>query len=534
MKKKNRLICLGLISFLLASCTFVPSSSSSSALEYVRLQGAEAYKIDNGYRFQVVAPAILSNVGTLHACDKDGKKLNGDGLVIDPFHTQVYMAYYVNSSMSYSDSKDIDKLRDKTFEKEFQEEMDYDHVYFDRHYYYLDDKTGKVINNLKTLNESYGKEGFIYNSKFYNALKKGLAFSLASKEKFSLGVGGLSTLWDYYIQVAQDNISQSPSGDQEKARYQELSYQNKKVIFEDPDPAYLDYMRNLTPTNDELGKALVFNDKTHEITFNAIPRIDAYVKEHEKIGRTLGKMFVAAGSSIAAQDEVNSFLHPSLTLGGYGKGEATELFRSSHQEHAYFISGGTSSIVAYGNKPDGNRWEFTIGNPLYFEEQMAGVYADSSYSQADYAFGINGDLTLSTSGYYQNYFYVEDQDNSGKYIRRDHIVDSDRNSPSFGYSISYFGATSAITEDAGYGDMYTTTMMNCRDFNELKEVLESLRSVTGTIPQYFCQVVNEDGKSLSLYVPKKSEGSFFTCHDAYPDDERFRKPGVTSLKTIPE
>jgi thiamine biosynthesis lipoprotein ApbE len=512
---KKQLFRLSFLSlFLFASCS---GSSSSAARNLFFLSDATVRKCEGGYRIDVSAPEISAGYGTIHLCDASGRSLSSPSIV-PLFGTSIDLSYFVRTDSVLGTNEEADAIRNKDFEEEFRDNFRYTHALFDRHYYYKDDTNGEMIHNLKSLNDSYGKgTDVVYDARLYDALKKSLDFSLASNGKFDIGVGALSLLWDYWITESIDY-----SGDDSvREKYYDVSQNQKRVIFEDPKEEYVAYAANMTPSAEELKEALVFNDETHSIRFDAIPRIDEYAEEHKATGVELGKI---TGSI----NHGETFLRPSLTFGGFGKGEATELFRRKYPEADYFINSGASSIVCNGEKPDSSAWEFTLASPLYAEESRAGIY-ENDYSSADYVLKHAGSFSFSTSGYYNQYFYTLDE-NGNRKDRRTHIVDADPSSSVYGYSHQYFASTSVLVQDSGYGDMYTTALYNCDSLDETKTLLSSLKELTGEDPVCFFQVVDAENSAITLYADASIAGDFSLCTEEYP--KQFTKPSVTTLKSF--
>lgn len=511
---KKQAVRLSLVAVCLLSSCSSPSSESTRNLFF--LSDATVRKCEGGYRIDVGAPEIMKGYGSIHVCSADGKE-DTSSSIVPLFGTDIQLSYYVKTGAVLTDNEEADSIRNKDLEQDFRDNFRYTHALFDRHYYYLDDSTGKMINNLKVLNDSYGKgTDIVYDERLYDALKKSLAFSLASEGKFDIGVGALSLLWDYQISESIDY-----SDDSVREQFYEVSQNQKRVVFADPKEEYVEYAANMTPTAKELSDALVFNDETHSVRFDSIERIDNYAKEHKETGVALGKLTGSVNRN-------ETFLRPSLTFGGFGKGEATELFRRKYKDADYFINSGSSSIVCNGQKPDSTPWEFTLASPLYAEESRAGIY-DNDYSSADYVLKRSGSFSFSTSGYYNQYFYTLDADGNLK-DRRTHILDADPSSSSYGYSHQFFASTSALLTDSGYGDMYTTALYNCSSPEEAEELLSSLKGLTGEDPVCFYQVVDTASSSITLYADKTIAGDFSLCTEEYP--KQFTKPSVTTLKSF--
>ena len=104
----------------------------------------------------------------------------------------------------------------------------------------------------------------------------------------------------------------------------------------------------------------------------------------------------------------------SLDLGAAGKGigcdAVLEYLETQKDVTAALINLGGSSVMTYGNKPDGSSWNVAVTDPrAENDDEYLGVVA------------LNGTEFLSTSGDYEKYF-IEDG------VRYHHIMD-----PSTGY-----------------------------------------------------------------------------------------------------
>lgn len=103
----------------------------------------------------------------------------------------------------------------------------------------------------------------------------------------------------------------------------------------------------------------------------------------------------------------------SLNLGAEGKGigcdAVMEYLRETLEVEALMLNLGGSSVMAYGEKPDGSPWQIALTDPRDTEGDYLGVVT------------LQADEFLSTSGDYEKYF-IEDG------VRYHHILD-----PATGY-----------------------------------------------------------------------------------------------------
>ena len=120
----------------------------------------------------------------------------------------------------------------------------------------------------------------------------------------------------------------------------------------------------------------------------------------------------------------------SLDLGAAGKGigcdAVLEYLETQKDVTAALINLGGSSVMTYGNKPDGSSWNVAVTDPrAENDDEYLGVVA------------INGTEFLSTSGDYEKYF-IEDG------VRYHHIMD-----PSTGYPAKSGVAGVTVVCDTG-------------------------------------------------------------------------------------
>lgn len=472
--KKSRLLFGIALTFLLASCDFDIGSSTTSS---------------NYVNYTVSLDQINDTTGWVHISDSEGNILEGE--YSDPFDSSIYVKY----------QQEKDSGHDYDFEDAFSNEMGYYSAIFDRHNYYSYE--GQLLNNVRVINESYGTgEAIVVPDILYSALKEALDFSLITEDKFSIGIGNLSSLWDAYISVA----SSVPSG------YAEESALQQRLIYTDIGSSYVDLARATSPTPEVLDNMLVFNDEDKSITFNSDPDIDEYVEEHSDVINQIKISSTALDLS-----------KPSITLGGFGKGAATQLFAEEHDSLSYLINSGQSSIKCVNEKLDGTDWELTVANPYYYEASKSGN-PDYTINSADIYLTEGGSFDLSTSGYYEQYYYAYKDES---YVLRHHILD-----PLTGYSNDTFASASVIVSDSSYADMYTTALMNTSSISEAENLRATMDEFTGLSSQaYYLINKNVDGeKSTTCYVSSELENSFGFLTEAYPST--YSQDSITTIEVI--
>ena len=475
MKRGKKLYIL-LATFLLASCdwSFVSNPNEKPYVEYT-----------------ISLEQINSKTGWVHISDADGNII--DGATSDPFNSSIYIKYQVNKGQGH----------DYDFENDFSNEMGYYSALFDRHNYYS--YKGKLLNNIRVLNDSYGTgEAIVVPDILYNSLKKALNFSLITDNKFSIGIGNLSSLWDAYISAA------SSAG----SLYDKESTMQQRVIYNDIAESYVEFARMTSPLPAQLAQMLVFNDDDHSITFNSDQAVDDYVDSH-----------LGIANEIKISSTALDLTKPSITLGGFGKGEATELFVENHNEKSYLMNSGHSSIKCINQKIDGTSWSLTVASPYYYESVKSGNI-NNNINNSDIYFTHDGSFDLSTSGYYENYFYAYED---GKYVLRHHILD-----PLTGYSNNTFASASVLLDDSGYADMYTTALMNASSISEAEQLRKQMDQYTNLNSEaYYLINSNVDNKKkTTCYVTSSLRPSFKFTNETWPNN--FENEPITSIETIRE
>ncbi len=112
-------------------------------------------------------------------------------------------------------------------------------------------------------------------------------------------------------------------------------------------------------------------------------------------------------------DQVTMSEGVTLDLGAVGKGigcdAIKDILEQDKEVSGAIVNLGGSSVMSYGQKPDGSSWQVAVTDPRDTEGDYLGVVS------------LNGTEFLSTSGDYEKYF-IEDG------VRYHHILD-----PSTGY-----------------------------------------------------------------------------------------------------
>lgn len=465
--------------------------------------------------------------------------------IISPFNTSF------NNSRLFLQKDDENKTEMESGSQEvinilneFTNSMFKYHVLFDRHYYYQDksklseeETIDTVIPNIKVLNTKISpfievektnnststtketnsnnlKDGFtVVDKVLYDALKLAYEFTILSENKFSLFVGQLSDLYQEIVEIAKHESLFGGDNKTQTSPYAYLAHVNNRYFYKSPEIAFSDELnvaKCCTPSLEELkddnNKILEFDDTNHSVKLNNTKRCQD------------------AGGKI------------SMTLAGLGKGLAIENFIENHSEYSMIINGGTSSMKTNKTKPS-SPWIIAFTNPTNKEIIYKQLYKENEgfidiTNSYEVQFKIDHSFNTSTSGYYENYYYipyngdvnnpnskevtfpnfetlvngkenetikneVQEQFNSVKdYKRINHIVD-----PNTGSCNQTFDFVSIYNNNAALGDMYTTALMNCKSIEEA----ESLRKKLDTYYKDSSEVIysfkrTKDQQTFTPYV----------------------------------
>lgn len=389
-----------------------------------------------------------------------------------------------------------DDAENEEIKTNFVQKMSYYSALFDRHYDYqyrtsLDEKYQDLI-NVKTINDTISELNSMENNsskdlvlpeELYQGLKIAVDFSLRSNLKYNLSIGSLSTLYD-------DNITNA----------QAFEYQN--------------YLNQLSKDDSKLYQTLVMRD-TQKVVVNRDFDKDEYQKASDAVlnKEELENIFTFKENNILEIRKIkttDSKYTTSITLGGYGKGYAEKIFASMHPNVAFLLNGGSSSIMTQNVKTNGKPWKIRIDNPLYRQESS---YVSSMYgfistplsklNESEFYFESQNSFTLSTSGYYNNYFYtLGDND---EVILYHHIIDSNKK-----ISDTYFDSASIMIDDPGYADMYSTALMNCSSLQEAEELRNLLDSTYNFSTWAFYTAHNKLNfeQTIKAYIPEAQKNKF--------------------------
>jgi thiamine biosynthesis lipoprotein ApbE len=374
-------------------------------------------------------------------------------IYVSPFNTMINgRLYYYEGDYNEDDLLKINS--------DFSDMFIYYHAISDRHYHYKYKETDEKIVNVKSLNESYGTNTPLkVDDALFDLLKQSYQFTLDSNGKFNMFLGSLTDLYDDKIKK-NENVM-------EDAYNWALTLANDFIVNDDFTDDQIKTALEGVPTIAELKSQniLVFDEENKTVQFNKLVRD--------------GK-------------EVDNVL---ISLGGNAKGYATEKVTSKLKEEypniSYLINSGSSSIKTIGSKPDGEPWRIVLTNPIA-REKLNNI---EELNSSEVGIDINGDFNLSTSGYYEHYFYVHNDD--GTYKRREHIIDGNT-----GYSASTYDQVCVYLNNSFLADMYTTSIMNTYSISEAFSVFNSLNSI-----------YHQEDASLILCYKSDKDSNFFYYND---------------------
>lgn len=370
---------------------------------------------------------VKSFDGSAYIYENNGDiRVKGEPFVT-PFNTSISLNLYYTDG-DYSEN-DFEYLKN-TIEHDFK----YYHALSDRHYEYNEfkDNTLTPINNIKTINDSYGKNIPIKVDSFlYDLLKESYEFTINSNGYFNMFIGSLNDIYEDKLNNVYD----------ETKSLKDLAFMKCSDLmfstFSDKETLKISKVTESLPKNsNDFEGILTFNDETSEVTFN--------------------KYSFDNGTPL------------KISLGGNAKGFATEKVAATLKEKypsiSMMINSGFSSLKAVGSRIDEKPWRIKYNNPLFFE--VVGLKKHDDLKTTEVAISHDGEFNISTSGYYNQYFLEVKID---QIYRRNHILNAKT-----GYSESFLDQVSVYLNNAGLADMYTTAIMNCKDINEVNTLFTSL------------------------------------------------------------
>lgn len=396
---------------------------------------------------------------TTYSRNENGEYVE-DIIPVFPFDTNLIYTSY--SSKDLNTTKDVKDIENAVGELAIKL-----HKLFDRHYYYLDED-GNLINNLKVLNDNYGKGWIKVDDDLFNVLKDAVNSTKISQGKFNLFIGELSDFWDNYI----NNINYG----------WESAEETKDPAQTEDGIKHIEELVADTPTYNEVDQVLEFNDETKEVKFNQY-------EDAEKV---------------------------SISLGGIGKGYLAErcyqeLKKIDRTNGMYYA--GASTIVVMDKNDYGDQWKIRLSNPY-------GVF----YSYVG-TLQINEKMSISTSGSQINYYYTIVD---GELKLRHHIIDSVSGYPLENFNQV---TLISDTLSSSLMDTLSTVFINC-PVDKLEDTLEGFRNYyNADIEGVFYSKSKDDTKKevdvlitkglkeKGIFIEEKDDGSttFIPCNYQYLD-----------------
>ncbi len=366
---------------------------------------------------------------------------------LSPFDTSISANLYYQENQ-YTDAEL------KNIEDTIQESYLYAHALSDRHYSYYLEGSDESIVNLKTINDYYGSETpLVLDPYLYDLLKQSYEFSLVTDGKFNIFLGTLNDIYETKLEEVHEDRTRSALD-----AVLEFSTNRYFSSFREEEREQIQKITETIPHNrSEMQGILTFDDQTKSVTFH----------------------------------QYQNTKNLKISLGGCAKGYATEWvaekLQATYPDISLLLNSGFSSIKAIGTRPDGKPWKIRYDNPVYYEQIMP---SKTNYAKNELSLTIDGPFNLSTSGYYNQYFY-EYEDGKNIFQRRNHILDA-----STGYSASVFDQVSVLSDSAFYADMMTTAIMNASSVAEAN-------SLIGYLDGYFSK--ETDGLLLSYKTKKGTQ-----------------------------
>ncbi len=354
----------------------------------------------------------------------------------NPFDTLIYLRY--DASITTQELTQMENIIGNTLIRL--------HKIADRNYYYTDDNSEFLINNIKVVNDSYGTNRVIENvdDDLLNMLEMALESTKKGNNRFNPFVGELSDYWDSIIDDS-DHFN-DPLNTDNPNRETSLDKINELV--------------SNIPTYEEIIENKILEiDRVHKtVKFNKFKNVD-------KLSLTLGG--IAKGYAIDA-------LAKNLIAAGFNKG---------------LINGGTSSLESLGDATFTDAWYIAPQNPNTFNNYY-NFDADKNYIGN---VKLNGVFNVSTSGDVERGYYFINPNDPTVIRRRHHIVNTDTGIPN-----NYYRTVTLFSSDidAGYLDAYSTIVFNM-PFDEAKTFIKKIRE-TNDLHAIFIQENVQDINSVLI------------------------------------
>lgn len=394
-----------------------------------------------GYVKNITVKSIYAGGGKIRVIGAD---------FLSPFDTSISANLYYQSGQ-YTDKELSD------IEETINDNYLLAHALSDRHYSYYLEGNDEPLTNLKTINDSYASESsLILDPYLYNLLKQSYEFSLASDGKFNIFLGTLNDIYEAKL----DEIQKDKNRSSLDAVF-EFSSNRYFASFTEEERNYIEKVKEAIPhSRNEMQGILTFDDEKKTVVFHSYKDTKAL----------------------------------KISLGGCAKGYATEWVsdkvQAKYPKVSLLLNSGFSSIKAVGTRPDSKPWKIRYDNPVYYEQIMP---SKTNYAKNELSLTIDGPFNLSTSGYYNQYFY-EFEEGNPLFQRRSHILDGRT-----GYSASFFDQVSLLSDNAFYADMMTTAIMNTSSIAEAN-------SLVGYLEGYFSG--ETDGLLLSYKTKKGAQDHY--------------------------
>ena len=408
--------------------------------------------------------------------------IDGNYTYTYPFNTTISLVYFDSSI------EDVEEY--------FKSEYIKLHQLFDRHYYYFD-ASGNLVNNLRIINESNGNSISV-DQDLIDIFKEGIRFTKLSKGKFNIGVGNLSDLWDKFISFG------STSSYIDIAATTRYSYQNG-VYTEDIVGEYVylpDYDIYINTANI---KKYVYQEGLYvESSSGTYIFTNAVAPTEEQIAQA--KLCIPSYENIekviVINDENNTITinnkidgcnsNITITLGALAKSYAAEKIASNSKikDGNYLINAGQSTIKILGSNRARENGDWNIGVTDSYLVYKQGI------KQASYLMKISNPLSVSTSSGDENHYFY-----GTNYYH--HIID-----PLSGYPKQNRFAVTAVSENAMYADIVTTSLMSMT-MDESIEFLSNLKDNGITMEILIQEKVDNNVKvyvtnSMNEWVSKRA------------------------------
>ena len=320
----------------------------------------------------------------------------------------------------------------------YEKEIQRLHSLFDRYNSYKDSDDNLLI-NLKSINDSYGKgEVLKIDDDLEKLLTLSIELSKLTEGYFNPTMGVLIDEWNTYEVDGKIHNRFSP-----------FASEGVDITLDEVNKG----LEAIIPFED-LENYLIINQEENTIEFKKY-------KDVEKVTLSLGA--IAKGYAIEKTKDMLDSFNTSL-----------------------MIDGGSSSVYTVGKNPSPDRDYWVMG--------LSSPYKNGMFPISFANVKLEGTYALSTSGDYENCFYIKDEND--RKIYRHHILN-----PFTGYPENYQRVISIVSSSrSDVLDGLSTALFNIEDLDKMYEISTNVGKHFGIEIDFIIErEYDEVSKTLDIY-----------------------------------